>query len=191
MLRVFGRNGKIQDVSMGFGLGIREHDDVMLAWGLSRKTYLEVNIPVNNFAIIKVVVPEGWTHHAEGRILETSAGSVRVKVYKDVDNGNFPALVSLMSITDESKPSLIVNSEGTIFSYHGTAVTNPIITGDLIDNYPVFGVDSQGQGAKGSPAISESLRGRHYESGTYSVVIQNISNETRTIYYQYNWHEYI
>lgn len=190
MLTVGGKNGGIDYVSQGFGLGIREHDDVMLAWGYSRKTYLEVTIPTNQFAVIKTVIPEGLTHHAEGRILFSSGGSTRLRVYKNVTPANFPTQVSLLPILNEKYAELItLTTDGTIFTYHGVSASNPIVSGDLVDNYPIFAEDGQGNNS-GSPAISESLRGRFYDDGTYAVVIQNISNTSLTVYYQYNWHEY-
>ena len=190
MLRVFGEKGDIHYVNQGIGLGIREHDDVMLGWGLSRKTFMEMVIPAGQFGTIKAVVPPTLNHHAENRIIESSGGSIRFRIYKDVDSANFPAQVSVMPITDERGPLLITDTtDGTKYTYHGTSVANPIVSGWLIDNYPLFTAETQGNQAR-APQTSQSIKGRYYYPSTYAVVVQNISNVPVTVYYQYEWHEF-
>lgn len=189
MLRIFGKNGEIYDVNQGIGLGIREHDDVMLAWGWSRKTYVEMSIPANQFATIKAVIPADWHHHAENRIIESNNGSVRFRIYKDVLDANFPALVSTMPITDEKGPFDVTSTAATKYTYHGTSVANPIVSGWLIDNYPLFTAETQGNQAR-APQTSQSIKGRYYYPSTYAIVVQNLSPSTVTVYYQYEWHEF-
>lgn len=191
MLTVYGKDGVIESVRQGTGLGIREHDDVMLKFGYSRKTYLEITIPAGQFAVIKSVVPVGLNHHAEARILETFGTSIRYRIYKNVNNANFPAQVSVMPITNERGPSIItLSTTGTKYTYHGISVANPIVSGDLIDNYPIWVLEGAGNKA-GSPETSQSVKGRYYDSSTYAVVIQNIGTIPTVVYYQYSWHEFV
>jgi len=190
MLTVFGKDGKIEHVNQGIGLGIMNHNDVMLKYGYSRKTYLEATIPAGQFLVIRVVLPSNINHHAEGRILETFGTSIRYRVYKDVVNANFPAQVSLMPILNERGADLItLSTTGSVFSYHGVSVNNPIVSGTLIDNYPVWVLEGAGNRA-GSPEASQSVGGRYYYPSTYAVVIQNIGTISTQIYYQYEWHEF-
>lgn len=189
MLKVFGQGGDIYSVSQGIGLGIREHADVMLSWGYSRKTYIHVLVPAGQSLIVKAVIPEGLKHHAEARVLLSANANVEFKIYKGVTPANIPAVVSVMPIVNQKGPSLITNTAGTTYEYCGLVTTNPIVSGGLIDDYPLYTNVAQGN-VRSAPTSISGVTGRYYDPSTYAVVIKNTGSEASYIYYEYRWHEF-
>ena len=75
-----GKNGVMGSVTQTSGLGIREHDDVMLSYGYSKYTKLEKTLGANESMVMKITVPENIAHHAESRLVITNNESVRIRV---------------------------------------------------------------------------------------------------------------
>lgn len=192
MLTIWGKGGKQYQVNHGIGLGIRQHDDVMLAWGYSRNTRHEMNLTAGQFMVIRLNVNTVKLHHAEDRILSTEKGSVRVKVYDVTGNeGSFPASPTAMTIFNQNPPQQEtggVDCQAEFFSYPAQA-SDPFAGLTPIDNVPLW-VPSGGGPVSPSPDTFPSVKGRHYQSDrVYALVVENINGSETDVYYQYAWHE--
>lgn len=182
-----GQSGEQETVSQGVGLGVRQHDDVMLAYGYSKKTWLEVTIPNGQAAVIKITVPPDIQHHAESRILSTSAETIRIQVLKDAVDGEFPAVVATMPVVNQRED--LTANKLTNFEYCGLPlIANVPSTGEEQTNFPLY--TASGIGTSTSPAQSGSVKGRYSDEGLKAVIISNVSGNPTTVYYQYDWHEF-
>jgi len=186
-ISAIGQDGEQEAISNGKGLGVRQHDDVMLAYGYSKKTWLEVTIPAGQSAVIKVTVPSNIQHHAESRALETSEESIRIQVLKDAIDGEFPAVVATMPVINQ-REDLLPNKLAN-FEYCGLILTASVpSSGEEQTNFPLFTASGVGQST--SPAQSGSVKGRYSSEGLKAVIISNISANPTTVYYQYDYHEF-
>ena len=187
LMRNIGQNGVPEDVTQGKGLGVRQHDDVMLAYGYSKKTWLEVIIPTGQAAVIKITVPTAIQHHAEARVLSTESETVRIQVLKDAVDGEFPAVVSTMPVVNQRED--LPTNKLTNFEYCGLVLVAAIpSTGEEQTNFPLFTASGIGQST--SPSQSEGVKGRYSSEGLKAVIISNVSGSPTTVYYQYDWHEF-
>lgn len=191
-LIVEGRNGEQVAVSQSFGLGIRAHDDVMLAYGYTHKITKIQEIPAGEFLVITADFPEGYAHHAESRFLEAYNGILEVKVIMGLEDGELPAIVEQIPAWNNIGP--VINHDiHTIFNYRGVHATNPI-TGTVdntntVDEYHVHGTTGRGF-AQSTAGASASLAGRHYSPGRATLLVENASDATVEMTYIYAWHEY-
>lgn len=190
MLEVFGKNGVVRVVSQGFGLGIRQHDDVMLAFGYSRVASKDFTVPTTDFLVLRLDVNDVKLHHLESRLLGSSAGNIRIRLYNVTGNENlFPATPTALDIYNQkylTKETIGVDVRAGIYSYP-IQTTNPFSGLEPIINRPIY---TPTTGGPITPAENMTNKGRHYEPNqTYALVIENISNGSSVIYYEYNWHE--
>lgn len=193
VLRVIGKGGIPEYVSNSFGLGIRQHDDVMLAWGYSRQITKIVEIPSNNWVVVSLTVPSGVTHHAESRFLEAYNGILEATVVIGLDKDTeVPVVVEQIPAFNQLGPTLDPDVL-SVFEYRGVHASNPI-TGTINDSTTVDNIHlhaTTGQGSKQAGESSSSdVRGRHYKPGFYTVLVHNTSNATVELTYIYKWHEY-
>ena len=92
-ISTIGQDGESKPVSQGKGIGVRQHDDVMLSFGYSHKITKIVEIPAGQFAVVTLTIPVGLNHHVEGRYLESYNGILKVNVTLGLSEGNLPAVV--------------------------------------------------------------------------------------------------
>lgn len=187
IIEVIDRNGEPVLASRGKGIGIKQHDDVMLEYGYSKKTWLSKTIPVGQSLVIKITVPVGIQHHAESRILETKDSDLKVKILIDAVDGEFQSVVSQLPVVNNREDSPV--NQLTIFEDCGTILTaNVPSTGVLQADFPIW--VSAGVPASVSPAHSASLKGRYSSSGLKALIITNLGADPTEIYYQYDYHEF-
>ena len=181
-------------VSQGFGLGIRQHNDVMLAYGYSRYVKHELTLADGEFMILRLDVGNINQHHAENRFVGSEAGSLRVKIYDTTGSeGLYPASPIAMTSINQKGPIVEtpgVDVVGAFFNYAAN-LTDPFnATLTAIDNDPLW-TDAGGGPVDPSPAQFPEVQGRYYLANkTIAVVIENISGDPTTVTYRYQWHEY-
>lgn len=192
-IQTIGKDGESEDVSQGFGLGIRQHNDVMLSYGYSRFTRDEKTLTSGDFMVIRLNVGDVDQHHAEDRVVTSSEGSLRFYVYDVTDNtGLFPASPTNMPIINEKGPVIEtpgVDVVGEFFDYPVQG-SNPFAALDPIDEIPLNSDPGGLLQADGSGIFSE-VEGRHYTADrVYAVVVEKIGTGSTDVYYRYGWHEY-
>ena len=192
-LVTLGKDLTPEPVSNGFGIGVRQHDDVMLAYGYSRFTRYEISVPVGDFLVLRLDVNDASFHHAELRTVGTSAASLRLKTYIATGNENlFPA--NPITLPKFNQIGLIEEVTGLdvkagLFAYPINQ-TNPFSALTAADNVSLYTAPGGGP-IDPSPDNFPSVKGRHYlPNETYALVIENIGSEVSVVYYQYDWHEY-
>jgi len=183
-----GQDGKENILSQGIGIGVRQHDDVMLSYGYSKKTWLEITIPGGDTAVIKITVPANIQHHAEGRILSSTEENLRVRVLKDAVDGEFPLVVSTMPVVNQREDFNV--NKLTNFEYCGNVSGGAIpSTGEEQSNFPLY----VSAGGFFSPTVvgeNKSIKGRYSSEGLKAILIENTGTGATTVYYQYDWHEF-
>lgn len=192
MLRVFGKDGKPWEVTQGKGLGIREHDDVMLSFGYSHKVTKIETLSAGEFLVITLEVPSDLNHHAENRFLEAYNGILEVKIIADLLESELPAVVSQIPAFNQIGPVLNPDVK-SIFSYRGIHATNPI-TGTVDDDTTVDQIHLHGETGRGfrsaGASSSSDVQGRYYKEGIHTVLVENVSNADVEFTYIYKWHEF-
>lgn len=192
MLRVFGKDGRPYDITQGIGLGIRQHDDVMLSWGYSHKVSKIVTIPANDFAVITLTIPEELNHHAEKRFLEAYNGILDIKIIIGLEEANLPSVVNQIPAFNQKGPYLNEDVQ-SIFHWRGTHASNPI-TGvavtdqNILDELHLHG--TTGNSRTAGEATSSAVQGRYYTEGIWTVLFENKSNANVELTYIYDWHEF-
>jgi len=192
---VKGQNGIIDEVSNGKGLGIKQHDDVMLSYGYSRKVTKKFTLPSGQFGVLVLRVPEGLVHHAEGRFIQCYNAPVNFKVVIGKTLNDLPALVETLPAFNQ-KYAVLDPTTKTIIEYRGTHAANPIGTVDAdntIDDLNLYAETGQGTRASSAQAFS-SLTGRYYDGVDSERIIvalfENIDSADATIEFVYSWHEF-
>lgn len=187
---VHGQNG-IYTVSQGIGLGIRQHNDVMIAFGYSRKVTKRITLQAGEYACITLTIPDGLNHHAEYRNVSVYNSPCDVAIVPNY-LGTLPAVVEQLTAWDQRGATIDVNVK-SVFEYRGTQTTNPIdITPDetnAIDSGTLRATESQGV-RSASSETEEAIKGRYYYSGTHVVWVHNIGTTPAYIQYEYGWHEF-
>lgn len=190
-IMTIGQDGESQPVSQGFGLGTREHEQVMLAYGYSNKVNKIIEIPGNDFAVISLKIPANLTHHAEQRFLEAYNGAVNIKVMSGILESNLPASISSLPVFNQ-KTALYNPSALSVFNDRGIHTSNPILgtilDTNIIDEINIYG--TTGNARTATEASSSSVKGRYYPEGIYTLLIENLTNSPVTFTYIYDWHEY-
>ena len=193
-LLVVGQDGKTTPVSNGFGLGIRQRDDVMLAYGYSRKTTKRFSIPASEFAAITLTVGEALRlHHAESRFIESYNGSLNLKIIVGKTVSDMSGVPSRMQAFNQNGATLDPNVK-SLFDFYAATVGNPvggvIDETNTIDDFTLRGQTAQGVRAS-SADIFASVRGRHYDPGDFVIALfENPNGATIDVTYSYDWHEY-
>lgn len=195
-LMVVGQDGVNEIVSNGMGLGIKQHDDVMLQYGYSRSTRVSKTIPSGEFLIIRLDInePTNLQHHVEDRFVSTYDSSVNFKVVEVSNDGEFPASPIPMIIRNKNgvaveTPGVNVKAE---FNTYAVQATNPITLNDAntVDDLNIYASAGQGNQASTEGAFA-SAKGRHYDvNKTYAVIFENIGLTDTFLQYIYDWHEY-
>lgn len=191
-LKVIGQDGLAQEVSQGFGLGVRQHDDVMLSFGYTRFTRALATIPSGDFFIIRLNINDVNQHHVEQRSLNVEGSSLNFTVIEVDDTTEFPTGPTAMPIINNNGPVIEVPGVDVKaeFFYYPIQGVNPFTLNKVIDDRPVF-VEVGAGPFSGSPDFFASAKGRHYTANkTYAVIIENIGASDAEVYYQYEWHEY-
>lgn len=184
--------GELEQISQGFGLGIRQHDDVMLAYKYSRSTRVEQTLETGQFMVLRLDINEVLLHHAEAREVSSSAGSIRVTLYDATGNENlFPATPTQMPIYNQNGLEKEISGVNVMaeFNYYPAQTTNPFDGLDDIENKPIRAAITGGP-VKATPTTFQGVSGRAYPSNkTFALVIENIGAETSDVYYGYTFHE--
>jgi len=192
LLRIRGQNGTPYNVSQGIGLGIREHDDVMLSYGYSRKVTKVLTIPNNYFAVITLRIPEGLKHHSESRFVESYNGILNITVIIGLSEGDLPPVVNQIPAFNEKGASYDPDVK-SIFEWRGVHISNPItatITPEnSIDTLHLHA--TSGNARQAGEAQSSSVKGRYYTEGIYTLLVENKTNDDVEFTYIYGWHEFI
>ena len=189
-LMTIGQTGEPTLVSQGTGIGIRQHDDVMLSYGYSRVAHIDIQLDAGEFALIVLEIPAGLKHHAESRLIEAFNSPVDVKVIPNWE-GALPAVVSTLSAFNQKYATYDPDVK-SIFKFRGTnIVVDPIAPSDdqIIDHVILRAVAGQGQRASSKDQFA-SVTGRYYDEGFHVLLLENIGNATADIMYLYNWHEF-
>lgn len=190
-------NGDSEDVSLGFGLGVRQHDDVMLAFGYSKTTGVSnVSIPSGQFLILRLDVGAITRyHHTENRAIITQGASVKVQLY-EVDPSEFnlfPANPITMKIVNENGPSVENGNAIANFFNYVVQASNPFAglpAGRTFLPTYVRVQEALGPATADVASVFGSIKGRHYTANkTYALVIQNIGTVATIFDYIYSWHE--
>ena len=191
LLKVRGQTGKIYNVSHGVGLGVRQHDDVMLSYGYSHKITKIVTIPANQFAVMTLNMPSGLKHHSESRFVEAYNGILDVKVIVGLLEGDLPVAINQIPAFNE-KYAVLNPLVKSIFQWRGVHATNPI-TGLIDDTTTVdeFHLHAtSGNARQAGEASSSSVKGRYYTTGINTLLVENKSNADVEFTYIYGWHEF-
>lgn len=191
-LTTLNKYGEYAPVSEGFGLGIREHDDVMLEYGYSRVTTKRFTIPAGYYSAITLTVPENLYHHAENRLVSTYNGDLELSIVIGKTAVDMVGTPSRMVAFNEVGPVVDSNVQ-SLFDYYAPAST--IRVGGTVDEtnsmIPTVLRASTGQGNRASSKDQFSeLSGRTYLAGFYVVNMHNPTNADIEVEYTYAWHEY-
>lgn len=189
-ISTIGQDGKATLVSQGIGIGIRQHDDVMLSYGYSRTSHIEFQLGAGQFALVALEIPADLNHHAEDRFVEAYNSPVDVKIIPNW-GGVLPGVVSTLPAFNQKGATLdaVVQS---ILTFRGTnIVVDPIAPTpqETIDHVILRAVTGQGIRAS-SKDIFTSVTGRYYYEGFHVALFENIGAAIADITYQYNWHEF-
>lgn len=194
IMQNIGQNSQVSDVSQGIGLGIRQHDDVMLAWGLTKVVQHEVSIEPNEYVLIELTVPVGATHHAEGRFLESFNEHCEFWVIPNYE-GSVPVSGVNMTIWNEKGP--YIDGNLSTFQYWDPQLTLPIDFDPALDinrDKWIGHADLRGSTGQGVRASSADrfigLVGRHYDPGRHMALTKNVGVDTAKFTYQYRWHDF-
>lgn len=189
---VEGKGGEQIAVQQGVGLGVRQHDDVMLSWGYSHKVTKIVEIPAGDFVVISLTVPSGLSHHAEARIVGAYNGILETRVILGLTPAQLPAVVEQLPAFNEKGPYRNDNVQ-SIFEYRGIHTSDPLNglydEQNSIDQIHLHATTGQGVNIGGVNTTS-NVSGRYYEEGTYVFLAENVSNATVELTYIYSWHEF-
>jgi len=189
-ISTIGQSGDSSPVSQGIGIGIRQHDDVMLSYGYSRTTHIDFQLDAGDFALVVLEIPADIKHHAEGRIVEVYNSPVDVKIIPDWQ-GVLPAVVSTLAAFNQKGASYDPDVL-SIFTFRGTNIAaDPIVptAQQIIDHVIIRAETGQGNTASTKEAFS-SVTGRYYFEGFHVALFEDIGAETADISYHYNWHEF-
>jgi len=190
LLRVIGQDGLPIAVSQGVGLGVRQHDDVMLSYGYSRTAHYNFQLASGQYALITLTIPAGISHHAESRVVEAYNSQVDVEIIPNY-LGALPAEVAPMYAFNQKGAAYdpLVKS---IFSFRGTNIATVPITNtdqEVIDHLILRALTAQGSKSSSQSEVS-SVTGRYYYEGTHVVLFHNTGAGLADISYRYNWHEF-
>lgn len=196
-LKTLDEDGNPSEVSQGFGIGVRQHDDVMLSWGHSKTTVLnDITIPSGEFLILRLNTGAFLNyHHTENRSITTQGASVKVQLYEvDPSEVNlFPTNPQQLKVVNENGP-LVEDGAGfaEFFSY-AVQASNPFAGLPEARTYlPIF-VRVQENTGPATRDISNgfaSIKGRHYTANKiYALVIQNVGTQNTIFDYLYSYHE--
>lgn len=193
-LRVIGQDGNLVEVSQGFGLGIRQHDDIMLAFGYSRKTTKKFTLPAGEFVAITLDVGSALTlHHAENRYVGTYNGNLDFKVIVGKTISDMTGTPSRMSAFNQNGATLDPAVQ-SLFDYYPPSAVNPvggvINEANTIDELTIYSATGQGVRVSSSNEFS-TVQGRHYSPGDFIVALfENVSDADIVVEYVYAWHEF-
>lgn len=190
-----GQDGELESISNGKGLGVRQHDDVMLSYGYSRKVTKKFSLNNGDYAVISLRVPDGLVHHAESRFVQAYNSSVNFKIVIGKVIGDLPAVVDTLPVFNQ-KYAVLDPSTQSIVEYRGTSATNPIGTVDennTIDEIDIYATTGQGVRVSTADAFA-SVKGRYYDGvGSERIItalFQNIGSAQAEIIFIYDWHEF-
>lgn len=186
--------GKAWNVKQEIGLGIREHDDVMLSMGLSWTVHHDVDIPAGQYVLIRLRVPEGLSHHAENRYVEAYNNRCQVWVIPNYE-GSYPAGEEELVAWNQRGP--IMGGNKSIFSVWAPQAGLPIDFDPALDVNKALSMDHADLEATAGTFFSasssqafESLKGRYYYPNDHLLLVKNGTGDTATFEYIYGWHEF-
>ena len=194
-LSVEGQNGEQEPISNGTGIGIRQHDDVMLSYGYSRKITKKFTLPSGQFGVLTLRVPAGLNHHAESRFVQAYNAPVNFKIIIGKVIGDLPAVVDTVPAFNQ-KYAVLDPSTQSIVEYRGVHAANPIGTTDAnntIDDLNLYATTGKGVIASTSQAFA-SVSGRYYTAlETERIIValfENIDSADADVEFIYEWHEF-
>lgn len=185
-------NGDSKFISNGTGLGVKQHDQVMLQYGYTNKVQKKsIEIPSGDYACITLEVPSGLNHHAEFRVISAYNSECEFALVPNY-TGTLPAIVQTLTVWNEQGPT-INNSALSVFAYRGVQSANPIDfvpTDQTTPEYMVLRATS-GQGIRVASSDGDaSVQGRYYYPGIHVVRIKNTGSADAVFDYTYQWHEF-
>jgi hypothetical protein len=189
-LMVVGGDGEPYPVTQEAGLGIREHDDVMLAAGYSRTAHIDFQLNAGQFAVVVLTLPADIEmHHAESRSVHAFNSPVDVKIVPNW-TGALPAVVSTLAAFNQKGAYYDPNVK-SVLTFRGTNIAvnpiNPTLL-QVIDHVILRATTGQGVRVSSEDEFA-SVTGRFYYEGKHVALFQNIGSAVADISYRYNWHE--
>lgn len=188
LMQVLGIDGEPEDVSQGYGLCVRQHDDVMLSSGFSKFVSSNFSLTSGQFAILRLDTGDVVAHHSENRYLSVYDGSAKFSIIEVDDDTEFPANPIELNIINKQGPEILTGTKAKVYTY-AVQSSNPFTMNKVFDDeVPVYGAVGRGFSASQEGTFS-AVRGRHYTPNkTYAIIIESL--DSIDVHYRYEWHDY-